>query len=474
MEKIGKYQVSKPLGQGGMGVVYLGEDPITGRSVAIKIIREQFANQPELKKRFYTEARSVAKVSHPNITALYEVGEESGRPFIAMEYVPGTDIRKLVDMNIPTPLARKLDVMRQVASGMAAAHTQGVIHRDLKPSNVRVMKTGAVKIIDFGLARIENEGTPLTNSKVGTPHYMSPEQILGKFVDYRTDIFSFGMIFYEFLTNRHPFAADHVTQVIQNIVHQEPPRFQMEPAAVGQDLLTLLYRCLHKERQHRFQGFSEIEQELVQLMQKHGLVLTNSTTDPSSQNTRVYNQGPPKRPPTGYPPTGTPPNRPPTGNPPTGNPPNRPPTGNPPNRPPTGQPIPASKHTVPDFAPNERKKGKAPSPLEAAEMGFNQTRVVDPNQVEQLREYYRQQKKQQQQQAAQGSTAAMVDTPSGIMRAKRQEFIEQNFNSALNPPPPDPQRSFSPRAWLFIGILGIILLLLTIYLVSDWIDYIFG
>lgn len=270
MKQIGKYTVVETLGQGGMGTVYKGMDPYIGREVAIKMIQDQVLHVPEIKRRFYTEARSAGRLSHENITVVYDVGEDQGRPFIVMEFLSGTDLNMLMENHHPLSLELILSIAVQTCAGLYYAHQHNIIHRDVKPGNVRVLDNGRVKIMDFGLARIESADLTQTHSRVGTPQYMSPEQIRGDKVDHRTDIFSFGVILYEMLTGIRPFSGDHMSQVIYNILDREPAPINYNDPRLAPDLQVIVSRCLTKEPGQRYQSFAEVIQDLkkVRIKQK--------------------------------------------------------------------------------------------------------------------------------------------------------------------------------------------------------------
>ena len=207
MEHIGKYEILGELGQGGMGAVYRGRDTVIGRDVAIKVIHKQALGAPDIKKRFYREARSAGRLAHENITVIYDIDEADGAPFLVMEYLDGEDLRTRLDRGRALSNDEKLSIAIQIARGLHYAHEQGIIHRDIKPANIRILPNGRVKIMDFGIARIQNETQALTqtNLSLGTPRYMSPEQIKGEELDRRSDLFSYGVLIYELFTGQNPF-----------------------------------------------------------------------------------------------------------------------------------------------------------------------------------------------------------------------------------------------------------------------------
>ena len=221
--RIGKYLITGRIGRGGMGMVYRGLDPALEREVAIKTLVAEGSFDPESRRRFEVEARAAAKLAHPNIVTVHELGEDRGILFIAMEMLPGVDLDSLLRSGEALPLAEKLDIVAQVCRGLAFAHDRGVVHRDIKPSNVRLLDDGTAKIMDFGIAKLgAGHHITKTGMMVGTVHYMSPEQVRGKPLDGRSDVFSAGVILYELLAGERPFRGEDVTQILYKIVNEEP------------------------------------------------------------------------------------------------------------------------------------------------------------------------------------------------------------------------------------------------------------
>lgn len=267
MKRIGKYEILEELGQGGMGIVYKARDPIIGRDVAIKVVQERTLHAPALKERFYREARSAGRLSHPNITTLYDIGEDDdGSPYLVMEFLGGTDLRTLLHRHHAFTLQEKIDIARQICEGLQYAHQNNVIHRDIKPDNIRVLAKNRVKIMDFGIARLDTETKTLTKESIGTPRYMSPEQIRGDTVDGRTDIFSFGVLFYELLTGLSPFDGERVTTVIYKILHEEPPPIELDDTPLADELQHIVERCLEKDPAERYSDFGAVLHDLSALL----------------------------------------------------------------------------------------------------------------------------------------------------------------------------------------------------------------
>jgi len=208
VKRVGRYEITELIGQGGMGVVYKAFDPLLARVVAIKVISGQFHTQPELRDRFFREARAAAQLAHRNIITIYDLGEEEGLPFLAMQFLEGRDLEQRMRAPEGMTLARKLEIALAMAEGLAHAHGAGVIHRDIKPANVFITDDGQVKILDFGLARLVTSELTRSNVMVGTVSYMAPEQLRGEKTDHRSDIFSIGVVLYEMFGGRKPFQAD--------------------------------------------------------------------------------------------------------------------------------------------------------------------------------------------------------------------------------------------------------------------------
>lgn len=273
MKKIGKYEIVEELGSGGMGVVYKAYDTGLEREVAVKVIKQTALDVPESKARFYREARMAARLSHDAIAIIYEIGEDEGLPFIAMEYLPGGDLRALIDKKEVLSLEQKLDYARQVCRGLQYAHSKNVIHRDIKPENIKLLGDGRVKIIDFGIAKPyvpttlpEEKSTSAVltrlGMRIGTPWYMSPEQVKGIAVDKRTDIFSFGVVLYELLTYKRPFQGDDTT-VLYKILHVQPEPIKLDESGLTDDLQRILSRCLAKEHEERYADCSLVLKDLM-------------------------------------------------------------------------------------------------------------------------------------------------------------------------------------------------------------------
>ena len=263
---ISHYKVIEKIGQGGMGTVYRAQDTTLDREVAIKVLPEQFTQDPQRLARFEREAKLLASLNHPNIAAIYGLEEADGVRFLSLELVPGETLQERVARG-PMPVEEALEVCRQIAEGVEAAHEKGVIHRDLKPANVKVTPEGQVKILDFGLAKAFEAEVPVTDISqsptlteemtragviLGTAAYMSPEQARGKPVDKRADIFAFGSVLFELLTGKRAFEGETVTDTIASILKGEP-EWELLPPSIPSTIRFLITRCLQKDPGKRLQ-----------------------------------------------------------------------------------------------------------------------------------------------------------------------------------------------------------------------------
>jgi serine/threonine protein kinase/tetratricopeptide (TPR) repeat protein len=256
------YLVTAKLGEGGMGEVYLATDTKLGRKVALKFLPRDFATDPERRKRLELEATSASSLDHPNILTIYEINEHDGHPFIAMAYVEGMTLRdKLVAGALPLPQVMRYGV--QLASALGASHARGIIHRDLKPDNVLIGADDRARLTDFGLAKLK-ESSGLTNrgATVGTVGYMSPEQAQGMTVDARSDVFSLGVMLYQMLAGKLPFAAEHAAAALYSIVHENPPPLREVASDVPAELTAIVERALAKKPEDRYPDGAAMEQEL--------------------------------------------------------------------------------------------------------------------------------------------------------------------------------------------------------------------
>lgn len=264
--KAGRYELREELGRGAMGVVYRAHDPVIGRDVAVKTMHlsEEGTgmSRGELVGRFQTEARAAGLLTHPNIVAIYDAGEEEGLFYITMEMVEGRSLQTLIDARQLFPLPRVMKLMEQVCSALDFAHQHNVVHRDIKPANLVLTADDIVKITDFGTAKILQFGTAHTVHVMGTPSYMSPEQVKGKPVDGRSDIFSLGVILYELMTGEKPFPGQNITTVIYKIINEDPIPPRSLDSSIHPGLSTVITRALAKDPNARFQTCRDLLEAL--------------------------------------------------------------------------------------------------------------------------------------------------------------------------------------------------------------------
>lgn len=259
---IKQYEITSRLGAGGMGEVYLATDTKLGRQVALKFLPREFANDPARRKRLELEARSASSLDHPNILTIYDIDEYEGRSFIAMAYVEGKTLKERLAMG-RLPMDEAIRFTIQIASGLGAAHARGIIHRDVKPDNVMIGTDERARLADFGLAKLkESSGLTERGSTVGTVGYMSPEQVQGLPVDARSDVFSLGIILYELLTGKRPFAAEHAAAALYSIVHETPPPVRQVNPDVPAEIARIVDRALAKNPPDRYPDAGAMESEL--------------------------------------------------------------------------------------------------------------------------------------------------------------------------------------------------------------------
>ena len=265
VSRIGRYELIEKIGRGGMGVVYRGKDTVIGRAVAVKMLISDIDVSDETRQRFFREARSAGQLTHRNIITIYDFGEEGGRAYIVMELLTGESLTNLLARGVRLPLEQQVEIMMRVAEGLAFAHSRGIIHRDVKPANLFLTTDGQVKILDFGVARIASSKLTRSGLLVGTPDYMSPEQVMGLVVDQRSDVFSAGAVFYQLLTGRKPFAAKRLPDVL-NRVRLEAPE-PITDAEAPAELTAIVMKALEKDPAHRYQRTVEMLASLTRFLQ---------------------------------------------------------------------------------------------------------------------------------------------------------------------------------------------------------------
>jgi serine/threonine-protein kinase len=254
-----RYGILIPLGHGGMGRVYMAHDRVLEEPVAIKVLRGEFAADPDMMRRFLSEVRLARKVSHRNVCRIHEYGEDQGVRFLSMEFVDGLTLKELLDKRALDP-EEAYDLAFQVGRGLEAVHGHGIIHRDLKTANIMVDRNGVIRLMDFGIAKQHSAagGATTTGHVVGTPEYMSPEQVQGHRVDFRSDIYSLGCVVYEVFTGRAPFQGDSATATMFQHVHERPPLERRGPrGAVPEALMPVIEKALARDADDRYRSVTE-------------------------------------------------------------------------------------------------------------------------------------------------------------------------------------------------------------------------
>ncbi len=265
ISQLGRYEIISELGQGAMGFVYKARDPLIDRIVAVKTINLGLAleEKEEYEARFYQEARAAGRLNHPNIVTIHDVGKCGDIAYIAMEFLQGGELRDLLRVNKILPVSQVVDIVAQVASGLAYAHEHEIIHRDIKPSNIMLIREGRVKITDFGIARMASSLVRTqTGMVMGSPKYMSPEQVMCKEIDPRSDIFSLGVMLYEMLTGTSPFSGDNVNAIMYQTLNFIPVLPSILNSRVPDMLNFIVIKALAKDKEDRYQNASDFAADL--------------------------------------------------------------------------------------------------------------------------------------------------------------------------------------------------------------------
>jgi len=260
----GRYALEAELGRGGMGVVYKARDVQLDRPVALKFLGSAIDNNEEFRQRFVREAQTAARINHPNIIAIYEISPKAGKAYIAMEFVEGGSLQRLLKQRGKLGVREAVNLVSQACSALAAVHEAGIVHRDIKPDNILIAKGGLVKLMDFGLAKSEDNRMTRTGVIMGTPSYMSPEQVLGKDADARSDIYSMGLVLYECLSGDTVFREGNVME--RQLQEMPPPPSTLVPE-VPSALDDLVLRCVQKKPEDRYQSMKEVVQALRTVLQ---------------------------------------------------------------------------------------------------------------------------------------------------------------------------------------------------------------
>ena len=265
ISQLGRYEVIGELGQGAMGIVYKAKDPLIDRVVAIKTINLGLAldEKEEYESRFYQEAKAAGRLNHPNIVTIFDVGKSGDVAYIAMELLEGRELRDIMNDGGLLPVEQVLDIVAQVAQGLAYAHEHEIVHRDVKPSNIMVIRDGHVKITDFGIARMASSAVRTqTGMVLGSPKYMSPEQVMGKALDQRSDIFSLGVMLYEMLTGQAPFNGENVNAIMYQTLNAVPAPPNTINPAVPEMANFIVAKALAKKLEDRYQNAKDFAVDL--------------------------------------------------------------------------------------------------------------------------------------------------------------------------------------------------------------------
>ena len=268
----GRYEVRREIGSGGMGYVFEARDRETGEVLALKVLRPEIAADPAMAERFKNELRLARRITHKNVCRIYDFNRVDSLAYISMEYVEGITLRTQLDGAGAMPTARVITIARQIASGLGEAHAQGIVHRDLKPENIMITGSGAVKLMDFGIARTVHGASNATQTLIGTPAYMSPEQVQGHGVDARSDIYALGLVLYECLSGRRAFAAPTPVAIALKQVQERPSPLRSVRPDIPRAVEAAVMRCIEKDPSRRFASVAELASALAQSFSATGVV----------------------------------------------------------------------------------------------------------------------------------------------------------------------------------------------------------
>ncbi len=264
-----RYELIQKIGSGGMAVVYQAYDTSLDRQVAVKVLREEYVDNPDFIRQFQREAKAVAKLSHQNIVNIYDFGSSDGMMYLVMEYVDGCTLKELIAKNGPLPIQQIVDYSIQICYGMAQAHSHNIVHKDIKPHNIMIDRNHIAKITDFGIAQAVNHLTMThSNGVLGSAHYFSPEQAKGEQVEFESDIYSLGIVMYEMLAGKVPFTGENAVSVALKHMQEKPPSLRVKRRDIPLELELVVLRALEKNPQHRFQSMEEMAEALLQVQAK--------------------------------------------------------------------------------------------------------------------------------------------------------------------------------------------------------------
>ncbi|MGE5466321.1 MAG: serine/threonine-protein kinase [Ignavibacteria bacterium] len=288
--QFGRYEVVSELGRGAMGVVYRANDPVLGRTVAVKTINLSIdpEERAEYEARFNQEAKAAGSLNHPAIVTIYDLGRTDNLAYMAMEFIEGREVKDLLSEGRALPPAQAISVAAQVAEGLAYAHQRGIVHRDIKPANIMVLASGAAKITDFGIARIQQSDVKTrTGVLLGSPKYMAPEQVLGQPIDHRADIFALGIVLYEMLTGKPPFAGNSLESLMYQTTTVDPPAPSRLEPALPEMLDLIVARALKKQPGDRYQDAAELAADLRDCERRYGDALASAATTRTDSGVRL-------------------------------------------------------------------------------------------------------------------------------------------------------------------------------------------